>query len=72
MQPNEPTLGKCPNAHCIAAVVVGITDNETRQHEEEIDGQIAVINNLVEKAGGKSLAYMVANNNEGGNAAQPV
>ena len=40
-------------------VIVGIADDESRQHEEEVHRQIPVIAHLVLGRSGKSLKYMV-------------
>ena len=72
MQANESALGKCPDSHCFATFVVGITDDEAREHEEEIYSQITMIDYLVEKTCGESFADMITNDNESSYAAQSV
>ena len=52
MQTDQPPLEKILYRHLfLPAVVVGVTDDETRKYEEKIDGQIAVVDPLVEMAG---------------------
>ena len=56
------------------AVVVGVGDDESREHEEEIDGQIAVRDALDGASAGKGVAFedVVPDDRQGGDAAQSV
>ncbi len=73
MQPNEAPSEKRPERHAPPpTVVVGIADDEAREQEEEVDGQIAVVEPLVEGTRGESLEDMVPDDEQGGDAAQSV
>ena len=57
------------------AVVVGVGDDEAREHEEEIDGQVAVVDAFDRgAAAGKGVPFedVVPDDRERRNAAQPV
>ena len=57
------------------AVVVGVGDDEAREHEEEIDGQVAVVDAFYRgAAAGKGVPFedVVPDDRERRNAAQPV
>ncbi len=43
MQANETTLHETPRRHLVPSINVSIADDEAREHEEEVDGQIAVV-----------------------------
>lgn len=46
MQTDDAAFEKRPQSHTVPTVVVGITDNKTGQHKEEVYGQIAMIDDL--------------------------
>ena len=73
MQADEPAFEK---VFCFQtgtpSVVIGITDNESRQNEKEIDGQVSVIESLVDGACCKTFENMIQNNHEGRHTAQSV
>ena len=52
--------------------VVGVTDDETRKYEEKIDGQIAVVDPLVEMAGRIGFEQMEPDDHDRRYAAQSV
>ena len=56
----------------LPAVVVGVTDDETRKYEEKIDGQIAVVDPLVEMAGRIGFEQMEPDDHDRRYAAQSV
>ena len=54
------------------AVVVGITENEAGEHEEEVDGKITMVQHLVDGRSGESFAEMVEDHENGRDSAQAV
>lgn len=69
---DETPLEELPCRHARPTVVIGITHNEARQDEEEVDSQITVIDTLVYVARGESLEEMEADHRNGRNAAKAV
>ena len=72
MQAHETPLEERHGREVPPAVVVGVSDDEAREEEEEVDGQVAVIDALVEVARGESLEQVEADDHEGRHAAQSV
>lgn len=73
MQTDQPPLEKILYRHLfLPAVVVGVTDDETRKYEEKIDGQIAVVDPLVEMAGRIGFEQMEPDDRDRRYAAQSV
>ena len=73
MQTDQPPLEKILYRHLfLPAVVVGVTDDETRKYEEKIDGQIAVVDPLVEMAGRIGFEQMEPDDHDRRYAAQSV
>ena len=46
MQAGKTALEKAPGGHPVPAVIIGIADDKAAQHEEEINRQVAVVDNL--------------------------
>ena len=72
LQAYEAALDEFPGRHRFPAVVVGVTDDEPGQHEEEVDGQVAVVDDLVHMAGGVCFKDMEPHDDNGGHPAQSV
>ena len=72
VQADETPFEELPDRHLRPTVVVGVADDETREDEEEIDGQVAVVDPLVEVAGRISLEQVKAHDRQRGHAAQSV
>lgn len=64
MQTYESALEKFASFHRLPTVVVGVTNHETRQDEKEINGEIAVIEMLVNGTCSKSLKHMIPYHHE--------
>ena len=56
------------------AVIVGIADDKTREHKEEIHSQMPVVKTLYDSAAGKgkSLEYVIPYNHKCCSAAQAI
>lgn len=81
MQPDNAAAEEVAHREAaLPTVVVGIADNETRQQEEEVDGQVAVVEvgeravaHTAHRAGkGVALEDMGDHDKQGGHAAQAV
>ena len=72
LQADETAFEKLADRHAPPAVVVGVTDDEAREDEEEVDGQIAVVDPLVEMARGVGFEEVEADDGQRGYAAQSV
>lgn len=75
LKAHQPPLAEIPQAHLSPAVVIGIPDDEAGQHEEEVHGQIAVIDDLVRvelEVPGASFKHVEQDHHDGGYAAQAV
>ena len=72
LQADQTPLEEAADGHAPPAVVVGVADDESRKGEEEIDGQIAVVEQLVEMACGVRLAKVEDDDEQRRNAAQAV
>ena len=72
MQADEPPFEEIFERHAVPAVVVGIADDESRKGEEEIDGQVAVVEQLVEMARGVRFAEVEDHDQQRSDAAQAV
>ena len=72
MQTDQTALEEIAVGHASPAVVVGIADDEARKDEEEIDGQIAVVDDLVGMARGMRLEKMKGHDDQRRDAAQTV
>ena len=73
MEPDEPPADKVAAAHAaLPTVIVGISDDEAREQEEEIDGQVAMVEALVDGTCGKALEDVVADDQQGCYAPQSV
>ena len=72
LQTNQAPLEEIPRGHAAPTVVVGITDDEARQHKEKIYGQIAVVKYLIARAGRIGFKKMEGHYNYGRYAAKPV
>ena len=72
VQAHETPLEELPGREVPPAVVVGVSDDEAREDEEEVDGQVAVVDALVEVARGVGLEQVEADDHEGRHAAQSV
>ncbi len=66
--PEEPADGHAP----LPAVIVGVSDDEAREDEEEVDGQVAVVEHLVDGARGEALEDVVPYDQQRGYATQAV
>ena len=76
MKADEAPAGKDARRHrAVEAVVVGIPDDKTRQHKEEVDGEIAIVNLAYDRGAGckgKTLVDMIPQHEQSGYAAQAV
>ena len=72
MQADEPALEELRDRHLFPAVVIGVPDYEPREYEEKIDGQIAVVDPLVEMAGRIGFEQMEPDDHDRRYAAQSV
>jgi len=72
MQADQTALEEIAVGHASPAVVVGIADDEARKDKEEIDGQIAVVDDLVGMARGMRLEKMKSHDDQRRDAAQTV
>ena len=59
-----------PGRHRFPAVVIGVADDKAGKHEEKIDGQVAVVDDLVHMAGGVGFKDVEPYDDNGGYAAQ--
>ena len=72
MQADQAALEEIAVGHAPPAVVVGITDDEARKDEEEIDGQITVVDDLIGMARGMRFEKMERHDDQRRHAAQTV
>ena len=76
VESNQSTLEEVAQTHAFAqAVVVSIADDETGQDEEEVYGQITVVDDGNEgTSGGKGQTFedVVEHDQQGGYSSQPV
>lgn len=72
LQAYEAALDEFPGGHRLPAVVVGVADDEPGQHEEKVDGQVAVVDDLVHMAGGVGFKDVEPYDDDGGYPAQTV
>ncbi len=72
VQACDASLAEFPGAHALPAVIVGVTDDEAREHEEEVDGQIAVVEHRKARASRIGFAQMIAHDDECCHTAQSV
>ena len=72
MQTDESTLEEVPVTHLAPSVVVGIADDEAREHEEEVHRQIAMVDVLRAKLRDVSLEAMEEEYHQRSYAAQSV
>ena len=74
MQADQPALEKISGVHrfLFPAVVVRITDDEPREDKEEIDGQIPVVEPLVDGTGGKPFEDVVPDHHQGSDSPQTI
>ena len=72
LQAYKAAFDEFPGRHRFPAVVIGIADDKAGKHEEKIDGQVAVVDDLVHMAGGVGFKDVEPYDDNGGYAAQPV
>ena len=72
MQTDEPSRDELPHSHSFPPVVVGVADHEPRQNEEEIDGQIAVVDSLIDVTCRKGFEHVKPDDHQRRYAAQSV
>ena len=72
MQAHQAALEEVLEGHAVPAVVVGIADHEAREHEKEIDGQVAVVENLVGRTFGVGFQQVEGHHDHRRHAAQSV
>ena len=72
MQTDEPSRDKLPYRHSFPPVVIGVADHEPRQNEEEIDGQIAVVDSLIDVTCRKGFEHVKPDDHQRRYAAQSV
>ena len=72
MQTDEPSRDKLPYRHSFPPVVIGVADHEPRQDEEEIDGQIAVVDSLIDVTCRKGFEHVKPDDHQRRYAAQSV
>ena len=72
MEADQTACEEFLDAHSVPAIVVGVSDDESRENEKEIDGQVTVVDPLVEMARGEGFEKVEADDRDGGDAAQSV
>ena len=72
VQTDETAFEEVPRGHAVPAVVVGIADNKARQHEEEVDGKVAVIDGLTGASAVVGLKEVIGHDEHGAHAAKAV
>ena len=83
MQTDQASLEEIPYPHAPAdsgsvprpslpPVVVSVSDHEAGEDEEEVHGQIPVIELLVQRTGREALEHVIPYHHQGGHSAQPV
>jgi len=72
MQADQPALEEFARRHAGPAVVVRIADDEAGEQEEEVHGQVAVVDDLCEAADRVGLAQVERDDRERRDAAQAV
>ena len=72
LQADQPALEEVADGHLFPPVVVGVADDEAGENEEEIDGQVSVIDFLVQMTGGVGFEQMEADDRQGCHSAQSV
>ena len=72
LQADQPALEEVADGHLFPPVVVGVADDEAGENEEEINGQVSVIDFLVQMTGGVGFEQMEADDRQGCHSAQSV
>ncbi len=73
LQTDEAALVEVPLAHLAPAIVVGVGDDEAGEQEEEVDGEVTVVDELGEAVVvGVGLEGVEDDDHEGGDTAQTV
>ena len=72
MQTCQAALEEATEAHLAPSVIVGISDHETGQNEEEIHCKIAVIEFLIYRACCKSFEYMIPDDHKCSHTSEAV
>ena len=72
MQTGQTAFEEAPSGHLVPAVIIRITDDKTREDEEEIHRQIAVIDDLRSEKRVVRLKTVKKNHQQRGHATQPV
>ena len=57
LQPDQTTQKKGADSHLIPTIVVSITDHKARKHKEKINGQITMIDHLIQVTGRMSFEF---------------
>ena len=72
LQPDQTTLKKGTDSHLIPTIVVSITDHKPRKHKEKINGQITMIDHLIQVAGRMSFEQMKKYNQNSSNTSKSL
>jgi hypothetical protein len=73
LETDEAALVEVPLGHAVPAVVVGVGDDEAGEEEEEIDGEIAVVDDLLEAVVvGVGFEGVEDDDHDGGDTAEAV
>ena len=72
LQADQAPLEETADGHPPPTVVVGVADDEAGENEEEINGQVSVIDFLVQMTGGVGFEQMEADDRQGCHSAQSV
>ena len=75
LKAHQPPLAEVPQVHFFPAVVIGVSDDEAGQHEEEVHGQVAVVDDLVHvelEVPGAAFKHVEQDHHDGGHSAEAV
>jgi len=75
LKAHQPPLAEVPQVHFFPAVVIGVSDDEAGQHEEEVHGQVAVVDDLVRmelEVPGAAFKHVEQDHHDGGHPAEAV
>ena len=72
MEPDQPPFEEPGHAHHIPSVIVGIADYKSGKDEEEIHGQVSVVDDLVCRSSGIGLEQMECDDQYGCHSSQSV
>ena len=75
MKAHQPPLAEVPQGHVSPAVVIGVSDDETGQHKEEVHGQVTVVDDLIRvelEVPGAAFKHVEQNHHDSGYPAETV